>query len=226
MLPAPLACGQLQINTANTGATRESGEPNHAGLPGGSSIWWTWTAPGDLSVTLNTVGSGLDTLLAVYTGENLSTLTQMAANDDGPGPSDRTSWLRFNARAGTTYQIVVDGYQGASGIVRLRLQTAPVTVGPANDHFANRTLLTGISTNVIGSNVGASKEPGEPNHADATGGSSVWWTWTPTVSGELTLHTAGSAIDTVLAVYRGSSLATLTEVASNDDDTGVFTSRV
>jgi subtilisin family serine protease len=216
----------LVINTANTGATAEPGEPRHAGLPGGSSIWWTWTAPADLLLTLNTGGSRLDTLLAVYTGASLNTLTLVASNDDGPGPSDRTSWLRVNVRAGTTYQIAVDGYQGASGTVRLVLQTAPPTVAPVNDDFANRTILTGNSTNVVATNVGASKQPGEPEHADGIGGASVWWTWTPAVSGAVTLHTASSGFDTLLAVYRGGSLGALIPVASNDDDGDLLTSRV
>ena len=223
---SPLTGAQLVVNTASTGATGESGEPSHAGLPGGSSIWWTWTASADVTLTLNTGGSGFDTLLAVYTGGSLGSLTLVAANDDGPGPSDRTSWLRFNARTGTTYQIAVDGYQGASGAVRLVLQTAPVAAAPANDRFANRIVLTGISTNVVATSVGASKEVGEPDHAGEAGGKSVWWTWTPSVGGAVTLHTAGSSFDTLLAVYRGGSLGALIPVAFNDDDTGVLTSRV
>ena len=29
----------------NTEATKEPGEPNHAGNPGGASVWYSWTAP-------------------------------------------------------------------------------------------------------------------------------------------------------------------------------------
>ena len=29
-------------------ATKEPGEPNHGGNPGGKSVWWSWTAPDDV----------------------------------------------------------------------------------------------------------------------------------------------------------------------------------
>ena len=29
----------------NTEATKEPGEPNHAGNPGGASVWYSWPAP-------------------------------------------------------------------------------------------------------------------------------------------------------------------------------------
>jgi len=77
-------------------------------------------------------------------------------------------------------------------------QAAPV---PANDSFANGTLLTGERATVLGSNTGASKEPGEPNHAGDAGGRSVWWTWTAPFTGSMVITTEGSPFDTLLAVY-------------------------
>jgi len=74
------------VTNDNTDATAEPGEPNHAGSPATSSIWYRWVAPTDGEVTLDTIGSGdlfpLDTVLAVYSGTNLTTLRQVAANDD------------------------------------------------------------------------------------------------------------------------------------------------
>ena len=32
-------------NGDNIGATKQSGEPDHAGNSGGSSVWFRWTAP-------------------------------------------------------------------------------------------------------------------------------------------------------------------------------------
>src|SRR5438552_1669252 len=59
-------------------ATKEAGEPNHAGNPGGHSIWWSWTAPATGDVTIDTAGSAFDTLLGVYTGASVSALTLVA----------------------------------------------------------------------------------------------------------------------------------------------------
>jgi uncharacterized repeat protein (TIGR01451 family)/uncharacterized delta-60 repeat protein len=94
-------------------ATKESGEPLHAGDAGGGSVWFYWTAPVNGHVTFTTAGSGFDTLLAVYTGSAVNSLTPIAADDDsGPGS---TSSLTFSAVAGTIYRIAIDGFGGARG---------------------------------------------------------------------------------------------------------------
>src|SRR5712671_5616442 len=41
----------------NTAATKEAGEPDHAGDPGGKSLWYCWTATGTNAVTFDTIGS-------------------------------------------------------------------------------------------------------------------------------------------------------------------------
>jgi hypothetical protein len=70
----------ISVSGNNTQANKEGGEPLHAGNPGGSSIWWAWTAPTNGEVILNTDGSTnsdgglLDTLLGVYTGSTVSML--------------------------------------------------------------------------------------------------------------------------------------------------------
>ncbi len=105
---------------SNIGATRETNEPYHAGDPGGASVWWTWRAPASAIVTFSTYGSSFDTVLAVYTGTGVSSLNLIASNDDYGGYA--TSQLSFSAAAGTTYQIAVDGYSGATGIIYLAVQ--------------------------------------------------------------------------------------------------------
>ncbi|MFC3726955.1 S8 family peptidase, partial [Neoaquamicrobium sediminum] len=100
--------------------------------------------------------------------------------------------------------------------------TPPPPTGPANNNFANRIAVAvpaaGSTRTVTGSNVGATAETGEPFHAGRTGArTSVWWRYTPTASGSITITTAGSSFDTVLAVYTGSSVGALSSVASNDD---------
>jgi subtilisin family serine protease len=90
-----------------------------------------------------------------------------------------------------------------------------------NDAFAAAMMLPSFSTTVTGTNAGASKEPGEPNHAGRTGGRSVWWRISPVFGGPITVSTVGSSFDTVLAVYTGGSVSSLTLVASNDDFSGL-----
>src|SRR5688572_29634406 len=139
---------------SNTSANKEQGEPNHADNPGGSSIWYRWTAPATGPYSFNTDGSSFDTLLAVYTGGSVSALTLVAANDDYS--TGVTSEVSFTATAGTSYSIAVDGYDNDTGAVMLNWL---VEVPPANDLFVNATLLAGSSGTVTSSNVGAGKEP-------------------------------------------------------------------
>src|SRR6266566_7511343 len=58
----------VSTNGNSTGATKETGEPNHAGLVGGRSVWFNWTAPLAGATRIDTIGSGFNTLLGVYTG--------------------------------------------------------------------------------------------------------------------------------------------------------------
>jgi len=109
----------------NSGATKESGEPNHAGNAGGKSLWWTWTAPSSGPATLNTADSNFRNALAVYTGGAVSNLTMIAANLAGLGTN--TSQVAFSAFSGTTYHFAVDGFNGATGSVVLNLSLSPPT---------------------------------------------------------------------------------------------------
>ena len=46
---------------SNVAATAQPGEPTHAGVGGGSSVWWRWEAPQSGTATLSTFGSDFDT---------------------------------------------------------------------------------------------------------------------------------------------------------------------
>jgi C1A family cysteine protease len=210
----------------NFTASAQPGEPNHAGALASRSVWWSWTAPASGEATVSTEGSDFDTVLAVYTSSNpprLGGLSGIANADEGG--SNGASVATFSAVQGTTYYIAVDGYRGKTGNIQLGLQLNSALF-PANDDFAAAIVLSGSNVTTAGSNNNASYEWGEPYHADEEPGLSLWWTWTAPASGPITIDTTDSAIDTILAVYTGSSLRQLTEVKSNDDAGGLTTSRV
>ena len=203
----------------NTVASKEGGEPNHAGSPGGVSVWYQWTAPQTGKVTFNTFGSDFNTLLGVYTGNTVNSLTPVSSNDDVGGLTQ--SRVTFNAVAGTIYHIAVDGSVGVPGSVtpftgNLVLSWFPELDG-GNDNFAQAQTLSGSSGSVAGTNAGATKESGEPQHGGDPGGRSLWHSWTAPFSGPVLLTTSGSDFDTLLAVYTGTSVNALTLVAANDD---------
>ena len=212
------SAGDIVI-ASNTTATKETGEPDHGSNPGGKSMWWNWTAPNSELISVSLDGSSFDTTLGVYRGNDVNSLTSVAEDDDGGAGS--CSRVIFTASAGVTYQIAVDGSFGDSGNIKLTVKP-----GLLNDDFADRLQLIGSSDLVIGSNVGATPELDEPYHWEDIGETSVWWQWQAPVSGPVTISTAGSSFDTILAAYRGSSLRGLTLVANNDDAGARFTSQI
>src|SRR4051794_18221168 len=98
----------VTTNGNSNGATKETGEPNHAGFTGGRSVWFVWTAPVTAATRINTIGSGFNTLLGVYTGNAVNSLTTIASNDN-IGGGNNASQVQFPALQGTTYHIAIDG---------------------------------------------------------------------------------------------------------------------
>jgi hypothetical protein len=206
----------ITINASNIGATAETGEPSYSGNPGGKSVWWIWTAPADGGVLVHTTGSTFDTILTVYSGSSLASLRLVAVNDDHG--SLQTSQAAFNAASGTAYRISVDGYNGASGNIQLTLTCRAEPISrPVNDDFSDRIQLRGPEISITTANFLSTREQLEPKHARQIGGASIWWSWTAPISGTAAISTLGSTFDTILALYTGSNLGGLTEIASNDD---------
>ena len=218
------------VTGMTVGATREMGEPNHGGDPGGASVWYSWDAPASGAAEVDLHASDFDTTMGVYTGVSVSNLTAVAQNDDEfdyfplaskwlvPGTQSR---IRFPAQVGTRYHIGVDGGSGLSGNIRLGWKLKP---RPTNDSFAEAQIITGLNGFISTHNVGATKETGEPNHATNAGAASIWFRWTAPVSGATRFHTLNSLtasstpLDTLLAIYTGSSLGALTQIAANDNN--------
>ncbi|MDQ3805516.1 MAG: NF038122 family metalloprotease, partial [Acidobacteriota bacterium] len=107
----------------NFDATRQAGEPDPShdpdGVVGQRSVWYFWTAPASGPVTMNTAGSDFDTTLGAYTGGAVNALAALAENDDVTPGEVRHSTITFNAAAGTTYRIMVNGWQSDTGTFKL-----------------------------------------------------------------------------------------------------------
>jgi hypothetical protein len=101
--------------------------------------------------------------------------------------------------------------------VALFLVPAALAAPPANDNFGDAVVLIGDGGSLMGTNDEATAEAGEPDHAGRPAFASVWYSWVPAADGIATLETCTADFDTRLAVYRGSAVEALTEVASNDD---------
>src|SRR5262249_13254561 len=67
-----VTASHLSVTEVNNCASKETGEPNHAGNVGGHSLWFNFTPASNYTAVVTTRRSTFDTLLAVYTGNNVS----------------------------------------------------------------------------------------------------------------------------------------------------------
>ena len=143
---------------SNVEATKEPGSPTTPATRAAPLVWYRWTASTGQAVSFETCGSSFDTTLAVYTGSTLTTLDAVAESDDACALGSRVT---FDPVSGTTYQIAIDGFEGATGTIALAWSPVPA---PANDDFAAAEVLSGSAGSIYAWNLGATKEPAESAH--------------------------------------------------------------
>ena len=164
----------------------------HHNVYGTTSVWYRWTAPATRQFTFDAYGTEFWSVMGVYTGPTVDQLTRVTS---GYG----TTGVTFNAVAGTTYYIAVDGEGGRVGYLTLRWDPPPFY-----DRFGDaKVIVGGRGKEPYLRNIRGSMEPGEPQHGTRATGASVWLRWTAPVSRDVTISTIGSNFDTVLAVYTG-----------------------
>jgi hypothetical protein len=191
-------------------ATTEPGEPSPPCAPVGSTVWYSFTPAADTSIAADTLGSDFPTVLAAFTGSDFATLQPVGCQAFG-------NRLILGLRAGTTYYFQVGGFSGQTG--NLVFNVAAV-VRPANDDFADATIIASLPFTDSLSTQGATTEPDEPSPNCVPARSTVWYSFTPAVDANLAANTVGSNYDTTLSVYTGARGA-LTQIACNDDFFGL-----
>lgn len=104
-------------------------------------------------------------------------------------------------------------------VVLLALVPAAAAAPPANDDFADRQPLAGaLPITATGTNLEATKEAEEPPFGSLglfASGHTIWYEWEATSSGFVTVNTCDSSMRAVLAVFTGTALNALTEVAGD-----------
>jgi hypothetical protein len=118
----------------NWNATKETGEPDHEGDPGGASVWYSWTAPATGLAHLSACCVA-GPIIGIYTGTSIDALT--------PVPFNNEIWpeKQVQVTAGQTYMIAIDGlFDGGSNeaaqfsfaiSVSMSLPPAPEEAPPA-----------------------------------------------------------------------------------------------
>jgi hypothetical protein len=116
-------------------ATDEGGESRPSCAPIGRTVWYEYTPATDAVLQADTLGSDFDTVIGIWEGNDLSTLSEMGCDDDtGEGVE---SMAVFLASAGSTYLIQVGGYHGESGA--LTLHVGPPTSGSISGRVTSDT---------------------------------------------------------------------------------------
>jgi hypothetical protein len=209
--------GNFEVYVMNADGSSPTNLTNNSAFDGAAS----WSPDGS-KIAFNTTRDG-NSAIYVMNADG-SSPTNLANNAGEPAWSPDGTKIAFSSVRDGNFEIYVMNADG-TGQTRITINSA-VDFEPAwqwtrlrvvNDMFADATELTGISDTDTGSNLGATGEPGEPSLFGDTLLNSVWWKWTAPASGQVTIDTIGSDFDTNLAVYTGSAVDALTEIASNDD---------
>jgi PKD domain len=145
-----------------------------------------------------------------------------AYREDGAGLSGLAnvgcaSWIygtrniAFNVDAGKTYYIQAGSSYWSYGAISVSVELIPP---PANDDFANATPIDALPFTSSVDTTGASLEQNEPTPTCGYGQSAgtVWYAFTPSVSGSYSASTPWSGFSSQVAAYSGSGLGNLTQI--------------
>jgi len=182
-----------------------------------ANLWYCYTASCTGEAVVSLAGSSFDTMLAVYDGCDCETAWDnlIECNDDTAG--SRQSEITFDAIAGNQYLIEVGGYGLEAGQGVLNVSCDGVQPPPASKDSCQNAKPVGDVKNMAFTTADATFDgPGlcmtSPN---------IWYCYTATCSGNVSVSLAGSSYDTMLAVYDGCvCYPTADDLIECNDDAG------
>jgi len=169
-----------------------------AGAGEDPALWWQWTAPAAGFYQLQSDSGELHVFAETTPGE----WSIVAAS--------ATGLLTWEATSGTNHRIAAVGVPGQWDEVSLSLTS---TTAASNDAFASPTVLSGNAAQVTAHTLGATAEPGEPEHGGMTAERSVWFAWTAVDAAEVLLRLVSN--HSRFAIYSGDSLDSLVPLAAD-----------
>jgi len=228
-LPVPAPVNDQCVNAESVGDVQDlqfsttEASFDGAGLCLNSpNIWYSYTATCTGEVTVSLLGSSYDTMLAVYNGAKCSLTSGdlVACNDDFG--SEFQSQITFEATAGNRYLIEVGGYgsETGEGVLSISCESPPP---PARDDCTNAEPVGDVKDLPFDTGEATFDGPGlcmtSPN---------IWFCYTASCTGDVTVSLLGSSYDTMLAVYERCKCNLTSDdlIACNDDFGSVFQSQV
>jgi hypothetical protein len=187
------------------------------------------TTSESITITLNTLSSQAQAQLYSLSAGGVCPTTGSIANTPifVARCANNIQTVTATVTAGTWYQVLVVGGIGidVSGLLtafggqfpggRTTQYELKIAIGgpPPNDNCASAAALA-LNTTVNGSTNQATAD----GTSSCAAGNDLWYNVTTTAVGTLNISTAGSAIDTAIAVFTGGCAGT--EIACNDDASG------
>ena len=189
--------------------TGEAGEPSGECMYWSSqTVWYAFTPSDSGTARIDLMGSDFSVSVAAYQsgGGGIGDLSLVGCSGSPRFPAP----LPVPVTAGTSYYLQVGVRPDAPSHLELRVE---MVAPPANDNFADAEALSGEPVTTTVDLTAATIEPGEPTPGGLPLLGSAWYSYTPAVSGTHLVRTE-LFNNAMLAVYRGTSLADLTELAS------------
>lgn len=136
--------GRLMSSDGETSATRESGEPRHAGRPGAASVWYRWQPVASERVFIEATAEKAALLLAVYQGRSVDQLKEVpryprldypASSRMRKEPFTSSARVEIEAEEGAVYYIAVDTENRVRDEFKLRIYRSENTLDPISEIY-------------------------------------------------------------------------------------------
>ncbi|MGH2958182.1 MAG: hypothetical protein ACRDKE_01140, partial [Solirubrobacterales bacterium] len=209
--------------------TRETGEPTVPGSNTAHTKWWRYIPAASGFVRFSTCSpTGMSPVpgmsLGLYTGTQVNLLTTVSqATNNCPAGFENAVLGPVAVVAGTSYFLQMGGANTIPfGDDDFALTMDFNTAVPANDNWANATVIGALPQTYAANNGLATVEVSEPRSDENNERQTLWYRWTATATGTISVNTCGSApesnMDSRIAVFTGTTPAVATDMSFVDDN--------
>jgi hypothetical protein len=162
-----------------------------------SNIWYLYTATCSGCATVSLCGSNFDTKVAVYDGGSCPpTLGDLLTSNDDY--CNHQSQVSFPVSAGSQYLIEVGGYDSWVGSGKMSISCSTSPCQPSNDNCFLAEPIFNANNKSFSTEWATFDGPGL-----CMTGPNIWYCYTASHSGDVTVSLCGSMYDTKLAIYNG-----------------------
>lgn len=188
--PLPVLSSCLPLTYSNIGATATGGAPAPGcGLYTGGDVWFTFTAPANGVVTIETaVGTMTNGAMELYSAPSCAgPFTSIQCNDDAIGLMPRIDRRCTPLTPGQTYYVRMWGYNGQQGSFNIcAFQSTTGTTMP-EDCAGGATICNNQSFNNNTNNTGCTADLNAGNQGCLSAGErqGTWYYFSPSASGTI-----------------------------------------